>query len=77
VEPPLILEMPSNLAANHMAGCMHTDAFMMMTLLLLAGFVAVGITVMVTLANVLLNPASRETQVLDPQADAHFTQRAA
>jgi hypothetical protein len=56
---------------------MHTDATMMMTLLVLTGFVAVGITVMLTLAKALQQPVSRETQVLEPQADAHLTHRAA
>jgi hypothetical protein len=56
---------------------MHTDAFMMMTLVILAGIVAVGIAVMVTLATVLLQPVSRTTQVLETRADSHFTHRAA
>jgi hypothetical protein len=60
-----------------MAGCMHYDATMMMTLLVLAGFIAVGITVMLTLAMALQEPVSRETQVLETQADAHLTHRAA
>jgi hypothetical protein len=56
---------------------MHTDESMMMTLVILAGIVAVGITVMVTLAKVLLQPVSRTSQVLETHADAHFTHRAA
>ena len=60
-----------------MAGRMHKEAAMMMTLLVLAGFVAIGITVMLTLANALLQPVTVENPELESQVEAQLTHRAA
>jgi hypothetical protein len=60
-----------------MASHVHKDAAMIMTLLVLAGFVAVGITVMLLLAKALLQTASVATSGLEAKADPRLTHRAA